>query len=335
MSIRVPKSFLILLCVILIMVGIALSGYAPKSETYPEVITSEEQFGEMVYRCASTYHNRIKFKCTLNLESYDFDILFREIMDRDTYVGSELFRYSYTYRIAGDGMYDVSLSIENPTKNRVRLTKKRAKQIAGKLRGLDRYDQIKAVHDYLVVHNEYSYSHNGAYDALYKNRSACNGYAFSFYAIMQELGIPATVEYGGSHAWNLVELDGEWYNVDCTWDDPNGRNISYAYFLKSNTEFPDHDHYSATAAQSFDMSKAGKSDYYKRIPPYRLIGVLKIFALVAFLIVSYVVLRKRKIRKDMLELEAFKVYENKYYDDIPLMSEDDELNKQNGGVGLC
>ena len=23
-----------------------------------------------------------------------------------------------------------------------------------------------------------------------------------------------------NHAWNLIKLDGEWYQVDVTWDDP-------------------------------------------------------------------------------------------------------------------
>ncbi len=25
---------------------------------------------------------------------------------------------------------------------------------------------------------------------------------------------------GGGHAWNMVKLDNEWYNLDATWDDP-------------------------------------------------------------------------------------------------------------------
>lgn len=42
-----------------------------------------------------------------------------------------------------------------------------------------------------------------------------------------------------SHAWNQVCIDGEWYNVDVTWDDPlmngevitDGSNMIYDYFL--------------------------------------------------------------------------------------------------------
>ena len=41
---------------------------------------------------------------------------------------------------------------------------------------------------------------------------------------------------GDSHAWNVVDVDGKWYNLDCTWDDPlmdppNYKNIRYNFFL--------------------------------------------------------------------------------------------------------
>lgn len=26
--------------------------------------------------------------------------------------------------------------------------------------------------------------------------------------------------YNTSHAWNLVRIDGDWYHVDVTWEDP-------------------------------------------------------------------------------------------------------------------
>ena len=48
-----------------------------------------------------------------------------------------------------------------------------------------------------------------------------------------------------SHAWNDVLIDGKWYAVDVTWDDPiivggNGRltnDLRYNYFLKGSDTF--------------------------------------------------------------------------------------------------
>ena len=61
---------------------------------------------------------------------------------------------------------------------------------------------------------------------------------------MKQMGIPCTLVMGKtdnvSHAWNAVKLDGNWYYIDVTWDDPvvngtsnypGGDNISYEYLL--------------------------------------------------------------------------------------------------------
>lgn len=293
-----PKSFVVFVSVIVLIIGIITGSILMKKTNYPVTITSEEQFGRMVYDCVSKYKNEINFKTTIDIGSVDFDGLFREIMDKDTYIGCELFRYDYRYSYDSSGLMNVKLRIQNPAWHRVLLTKWRVKQIAGKLRGLSRYDQIKAVHDYLVATNEYSITIGSAFNALYVNKSACNGYAFSFYAIMEELGIPATVEYGGAHAWNLVELDGEWYNVDCTWDDKGGKTLYYDYFLKSNDDFDGHEHYSATAAKSYDIEKAGPSSYYQKIPPYRTIMIISSFGIMICIYVGYRIIQKVKEERE-------------------------------------
>ena len=60
------------------------------------------------------------------------------------------------------------------------------------------------------------------------NYAVCDGYSLAFEYFLQQCGIPATVIYGvggsspdqmGGHAWSIVNLDGEWYEVDSTWDD--------------------------------------------------------------------------------------------------------------------
>ena len=54
------------------------------------------------------------------------------------------------------------------------------------------------------------------------------GYANTFQLFMDLLDIPCVTVIGASsdsredHAWNLVQLDEDWYAVDTTWDDPLG-----------------------------------------------------------------------------------------------------------------
>ncbi len=77
-----------------------------------------------------------------------------------------------------------------------------------------------------------------AYSGLVNGKTVCAGYARAFQYLMTELGIPCyycTGYAGEAHAWNIVRLDGEYYNVDATWDDtePN----TYDFFNKTDGEF--------------------------------------------------------------------------------------------------
>ena len=69
-----------------------------------------------------------------------------------------------------------------------------------------------------------------------------------------------------NHAWNYVQLNGIWYAVDCTWDDPiiigNGKineSIKYQYFLKGSKEF------NTSHAISGQMSENGKNFEYPEL----------------------------------------------------------------------
>ena len=119
------------------------------------------------------------------------------------------------------------------------------------------YDNIKMVHDYLVESIEYDTTISqsniyNVYGALVNGRAVCEGYARSFKYLMDELDIPCTLVIGTgtnsqgeteNHAWNYVQLNGNWYAIDCTWDDPVSstgyvsQNSKYRYFLKGSNDF--------------------------------------------------------------------------------------------------
>ena len=79
-----------------------------------------------------------------------------------------------------------------------------------------------------------------AYAALINKTAVCQGYASLFYRLALDAGVDTRVisgEAGGPHAWNIVKLNGKYYNLDSTWD--AGRS-TYAYFLKNTNDFDDH-----------------------------------------------------------------------------------------------
>ncbi len=112
--------------------------------------------------------------------------------------------------------------------------------------GQSQYELVKAIHDYLVENVHYDYEggvelHTADGPLLY-GKSVCEGYANAFNLLCYYAGIQgemvtgnATNENGtASHAWNMVEVDGIWYLIDVTWDDPyNVDTLLYDYFLVS------------------------------------------------------------------------------------------------------
>jgi hypothetical protein len=106
-------------------------------------------------------------------------------------------------------------------------------------------DKVKFIHDLLI--NICSYEANEydqtAYSVIVMGKSVCAGYAKAFQYYMQRLGIPCALlvgDAGGPHAWNLVKINGEYYAMDVTWDDPVGSrptSYSYMYFNITDAQF--------------------------------------------------------------------------------------------------
>ena len=103
------------------------------------------------------------------------------------------------------------------------------------------FDREKLLHDRLAKKITYdrneAYMHS-AYGALVNGRAVCDGYTESLQYLLRRVGIQAFTVIGDAvsesgkkdpHAWNIVRIDGKYYNVDLTWDD-QGSNILYAYF---------------------------------------------------------------------------------------------------------
>ena len=115
-------------------------------------------------------------------------------------------------------------------------------------------EKVKAVHDWLCIH--VAYDHDNSQNHTIPTRShniegpvkygvaVCDGYAKTFLAFMETLGIECEkirgTANGGGHAWNKVKVDGTWYWIDVTWDDPvpdrPGIVYGYKYFLISEEQ---------------------------------------------------------------------------------------------------
>ena len=91
----------------------------------------------------------------------------------------------------------------------------------------DREKELKII-EWLVENCYYEQADNWengtAYSCIINGRAQCSGYADAFLQTAKACGLEARYVYNTSHAWNLVKLDGDWYHVDVTWEDPIGSN---------------------------------------------------------------------------------------------------------------
>lgn len=140
------------------------------------------------------------------------------------------------------------------------------------------YNKIQAVHDFMIDHVQYDNflserseefyeSAHDAYGAIVQGIAVCDGYAKGVKLLLDELGVDSLLVYGTAreinHAWNMVKLEGEYYHVDTTWDDPDLKHIFdeklYIYF-GLNDEMISKNH--TWDSKKYPVCNATKFNYY-------------------------------------------------------------------------
>ncbi|MGI6221116.1 MAG: cell wall-binding repeat-containing protein [Coriobacteriales bacterium] len=182
--------------------------------------------------------------------------------------------FEYEYRDDEDGTYFASLSLVYNNGYELADIPAMQEEYEAAMAGLlswvpaDAIDvqKAKVAHDWLVrncVYNTDAANTAGpesygspnpwnAYGALVDKSPVCQGYSLAFIDVMNRLGIESSFVANDEeqHAWNRVKLDGDWYNLDVTWDDPcwmtRGEGVTdggfdatpeTTFFLKSDAWF--------------------------------------------------------------------------------------------------
>lgn len=127
------------------------------------------------------------------------------------------------------------------------------------------YQTIKAIHDYICTNVDYvpegtnllDDKYQTVHSALIDGKTVCAGYAKAFKILCDEYGIPCILVSGTGtndkgipedHMWNYVKLGGNWYAVDCTWDDQADKIYEDFFLVGGNT-----------VAKNFDNKAFGES----------------------------------------------------------------------------
>ena len=107
-------------------------------------------------------------------------------------------------------------------------------------------EKERLIYDYILLHSYYNLGAqwNGmcednwnAYGILVNGYGVCESYSEAFQTLCLAVGINCTGivgSAGGGHKWNAIQLDGEWYVCDITFDDPLGNSPDSAYHYYFN-----------------------------------------------------------------------------------------------------
>lgn len=285
------KIWLVCMVLVLVLGNVSLPVFA---EVTPTLASMDEVYEE-VYRKLEKGQREAVFYTDFPLDGFDYNKLCAIALERDPYAVYYLSGgWKYYYKMVGS-RYECKVVmgdfLSGLMKNfRQRKVRARVREIADEVRGFSQYEQIKYVYDYLILNCEYELMYNGPYYALIEGKVCCNGYASAFYLIMDELGIPCKYTCGSDHAWNTVYLDGYWYNLDATWGDRGGNDISYDYFLKSNEDWKGRGPVIADAPSSYPANNlVARHDFPNWRLRDRIFEGIAIIAVVAgFILLLYV-----------------------------------------------
>ena len=122
--------------------------------------------------------------------------------------------------------------------------------------------KIKKIHDGIVENTTYTRPYHFTPELVLDGIGVCSAYTMACQLLLHMVKIDCRYARGmvsttdtETHAWNMVDVNGEWYHMDSTWDDPSN-NLCYTYFLINDEEM-DIDH---------DWPLKGSCDIYPKTP---------------------------------------------------------------------
>lgn len=242
-------------------------------------VTSKDSLFREIGTAVSFFEDSLTVRTTFNVKSYDlsFPEIAKHSQKINSFTGSLLNSMKYNIQPLSDGGCEINMNFSYYiSEEQYYKLRDFADEFVKQMDGMSDYEKVKFTHDYLVENCTYNIDRDGPVNCLFGKQSNCNGYALSFCLIMQRCDIECKYITGLNHAWNVVKLDGLWYNIDVTWDDTGGE-ISYDYFLKGRADWKKHDSTEATAGYQYKEDKianwVGTIFYYTWLPLTIIFGI--------------------------------------------------------------
>ncbi|MBP2002440.1 hypothetical protein J2Z69_003513 [Paenibacillus shirakamiensis] len=210
---------------------------------------SRQQIEAKILQAAQHREETISFKYkgpTSSLKTMLTDAL-NTALEQDVYTKYVVDSYAFSWR---GNETSASITVRMTYRETAAQTAYVAAQVKAiinslKLTSMNEHEKVKAIHDWVVLHLKYDQSLGKytAYEGLKTGEAVCQGYSLLTFRLLKEAGILSLIAEGSAggqlHAWNLIQLDGRWYHMDTTWDDPvpdQLGKVHYNYYLRTDAQ---------------------------------------------------------------------------------------------------
>ncbi len=137
--------------------------------------------------------------------------------------------YTYNYNTETGRVIDVEIkytvSAEQAEEMNIAVRTVADEILKGISADMSQTDIVAYFHDTIITSCEYSETANSdnVYGCLVEGKAVCEGYSRAMQYLCTLVGVKCIIVTGVAeedHMWNMVEIDGQWYHIDLTWDDP-------------------------------------------------------------------------------------------------------------------
>ena len=194
---------------------------------------------------------------------YDNPDMFWVDYEYDYMVYSDSVAFSPKYRLTEDEVKTMQDSVND-----------KIDEIMTEVNKLDSdYEKELYIHDYIIENTEYDISTlekmgDTVYSVLVSGKSICEGYARTVQILLDKLGIENYLVTGDTesdgeilpHMWNIVNIDGDNYHLDVTWDDLNDEFDTVYFYFNVTDEYISRDHYKINPQNN--NCNSTKSNYF-------------------------------------------------------------------------
>lgn len=199
------------------------------------LVTKKQDIYNIFYTAINSGSNSVEFYCSYSYEECNDDVT--EIASNRALL-SDINNFTHPYNsfkqieTQFDAFGKITINFEkNYTDDEIEAINAEVDRVYNELvseNNTVKYN-ILAIHNYIITNAKYdsdkvsgtsSYNSDKANGALFEGYAICSGYTDAMQLFLEKMGINNYRVASEKHTWNAVEIDGVWYHLDLTWDDP-------------------------------------------------------------------------------------------------------------------